>query len=217
MAYRAGLVTDPRAAADVPIIDVRGAEDTEIHTDVHSYVMRARLDAANGSHANQVIWTAPGAQLVVPPTVTDEAFLTMDTWLTNIADDHRPIGQAAKVAQDKPGLATDSCWTGSLQVTDEPLCAKFFPYYADPRIAAGGPPADNVLACQLKPLNRADYPVTFTADQWAELEQAFPTGVCDYRKSGIGQQVSIPWLTFANGPGGQPLGSPPSSTPVSGD
>lgn len=214
-AYRAGLVTYPAAAATVPIIDLRGADAVEIHTDFHSYAMRARLDAANGNHANQVIWTAAGVLPLVPPAVTSAAFATMDQWLTAIEADHRSIPQADKVVQDKPGTATDSCWISNLQVTDQSLCHAAFPYFADPRIAAGGPLADNVLKCQLKPLNPADYTRTFTAAQWAELRQAFPTGVCDYRKPGIGQQPSTPWMTFAGGPGGQPLGPPPSSTQIS--
>lgn len=37
-ACRAGLVTHPAAAATVPIIDVRGGGDVEIHTDVHSHI-----------------------------------------------------------------------------------------------------------------------------------------------------------------------------------
>jgi hypothetical protein len=215
VAYRAGLVTNPRAAADVPILDVRGAEDVEVHTDFHSYAMRARLDQANGDHANQVIWTAPGVQPAVPPAVTTAAFLTMDAWLTAIDADHRPISQADKVGLDKPSAATDSCWINALQITDQATCRAAFPYFADPRIAAGGPLADNVLRCQLKALDRGDYSVTFSDTQWAELQQAFPTGVCDYGRPGVGQQPAVPWTTFAAGPGGTPLGPAPTATPVS--
>jgi hypothetical protein len=34
------------------------------------------------------------------------------------------------------------------------------------------------------------------------LGNAFPTGVCDYRKPGVAQQPSVPCMTFADGPGG---------------
>jgi hypothetical protein len=44
--------------------------------------------------------------------------------------------------------------------------------------------------------------------------QAFTTGVCDYSRPGIGQQPSTPWMTFAGGPGGQPAGPAPTSTPI---
>ncbi|MDX3193932.1 DUF6351 family protein [Streptomyces sp. MN03-5084-2B] len=215
-AYRAGLVTYPAAAATVPIIDLRGAGDVEIHTDVHSYIMRARLDQANGTHANQVIWTAPGLQQLVPPAVSQAAFATMDQWLTAIQSDTRSIPKTRKVIEDKPGRATDSCWILGQQLTDQSFCRAAFPYYADPRIAAGGPLANNILQCRLKPLDPAGYTVGFTPAQWAELQHAFPTGVCDYRQPGVAQQPSTPWMSFAGGAGGQPLGPPPASTPITG-
>lgn len=215
-AYRSGLVTYPAAAATVPIIDVRGAGDVEIHTDVHSYVMRARLDQANGTHANQVIWTAPGLQQFAPPAVNQAAFATMDQWLTAIHSDTRSIPKTQKVIEDKPSRATDSCWILGQQITDQAACRAAFPYFADPRLAAGGPLANNILLCRLKPLDPAGYAVAFTPAQWAELQQAFPTGVCDYSKPGVAQQPSTPWMSFAGGPGGQPLGPPPASTPITG-
>jgi hypothetical protein len=69
----------------------------------------------------------------------------------------------------------------------------------------------NILKCQLRPLDRGEYDVAFTDDQWQRLQQAFPDGVCDYRKPGVGQQPSVPWLTYAGGPGGEPLGPAPTS------
>jgi len=63
-------------------------------------------------------------------------------------------------------------------------------------------------------MNRTDYfPALFTDAQWNQLQQAFPSGVCDYSKLGINQQATVPWLTYMGGPGGQPLGTPPASTP----
>jgi hypothetical protein len=109
-------------------------------------------------------------------------------------------------------VAVDSCWVAGTQITNQSTCQAAFPYYGDPRMAAGEQLANNVLKCQLKPLSRADYDVTFTDAEWAELERAFPTGVCDWSKPGIGQQPPLSsWLTFAHGPGGRPLGPPPSS------
>jgi len=35
------------------------------------------------------------------------------------------------------------------------------------RVVAGGPNTNDVLKCQLKPLNRSDYQATFTDAQWA--------------------------------------------------
>ncbi len=74
-----------------------------------------------------------------------------------------------------------------------------------------------MLKCQLKPLNPADYPVTFTPVQWQELQQAFPNGVCDYSKPGVDQQSTVSWLTYQDASGhviygGRQLGAPPAST-----
>jgi len=64
------------------------------------------------------------------------------------------------------------------------------------RIQAGGPVAGDVLKCQLKPLNAADYlPARFSAAQLARLYAAFPDGVCDWSKPGVGQQPAVSPLT----------------------
>ncbi|MGH2829180.1 MAG: DUF6351 family protein, partial [Actinomycetota bacterium] len=56
-----------------------------------------------------------------------------------------------------------------------------------------------------------DYTDSFTQEQWTRLQSAFPTGVCDWSKPGVDQVRSMPWTTFAGGPGGVPLGAPPVS------
>jgi hypothetical protein len=68
------------------------------------------------------------------------------------------------------------------------------------------------------PLNRSSYKVGFTDAQWAELQKAFPSGVCDYSKPGVSQRPTVGWLTYqtASGKviyGGRPLGLPPVSKP----
>jgi len=84
--------------------------------------------------------------------------------------------------------------------------------HASPRQVAGGSIRENILKCQLKPLNTADYaPVTFTGTQLARLMAVFDSGVCDWSKPGVGQQEAISPLTFVAGPGGQPLPPAPVS------
>jgi hypothetical protein len=80
-------------------------------------------------------------------------------------------------------------------------------------MTAGGPNTNDVLKCQLKPLSRSDYNVAFTDSQWARLQNVFREGVCDFSRPGVGQSAPEPWLTFANGPGGVPLGPPPKAVP----
>jgi hypothetical protein len=207
--------------ASVPIIDLRGYSETaEIHTSYYSYKMRARLDNANGSHGNQIIWTfpafAPVLGVVPPFDIGLKSFLLIDSWLSRVEADHAKGALADKVVRDKPTEAVDGCFPESTatMITDPSTCAAVFPHYGDTRTAAGAPPADEIVKCQLKPLNASEYAVTFTTEQWAELQQAFPNGVCDYSKPGVGQRPSIPWITFAAGPGGRPLGPAPKSRPL---
>lgn len=47
---------------------------------------------------------------------------------------------------------------------------------------AGAPLADDVLKCQLKPVEAKDYKVSFTADEMQQLRLIFTGGVCDYSK-----------------------------------
>ncbi len=55
--------------------------------------------------------------------------------------------------------------------------------------------------------------MSFSDEQWANLQAAFPSGVCDYTKPGVSQQPpKARWLTFADGPGGRALGPAPGAT-----
>ena len=223
IAYRTGMVTSGKQWASVPIIDLRGSHNTnDIHTDFHSYAARARLDQANGTHANQIIWTwqaGPGLfQNITPsPEVALASFQLMDKWLANIEADHHSGALSAKVIRDKPSTAVDKCFIGGVETFNQAACAAAFPIYGDSRIAAGGPLADNIEKCQVKPLNSASYNVSFTPAQWARLMRAFPTGVCNWTRPAVGMQPTVPWLTFAGGPGGRPLGVGPDSDSQQGN
>jgi hypothetical protein len=150
----------------------------------------------------------------------------MDTWLSNLTvsapkETLNSVRSQAEVIQAKPATAFDLCYltgdaTFSTPVTDMAVCD------ADPRLArhtsprqvAGGPLVENILKCQLKPLNPTDYaPVLFSPAQWTRLEAVFPGGVCDWTRPGIGQQPAASPLDFAAGPGGVPLPPAPVSQP----
>jgi hypothetical protein len=72
--------------------------------------------------------------------------------------------------------------------------------------------------CRLKPLSASDYyPVTFTDQEWTELQQLFPHGVCDWSKPGVDQQPTVPWQTYQDGAGsviygGTALGAAPAGS-----
>ena len=221
--YRSGAVDEANNLSNVPIIDLRGHDDSEIHSDFRSYAMRSRLDGAQGGHGNQAIWTGPialegfeGSQ-----SMAQAGFLTMDQWLSNIANDASTASPTEKVVKDKPAAATDTCFdaTGN-PIPAQSACSTLYPAYGSPRIGSGEPSTDDVLKCQLAPLTDAAYPgVTFTAAQWAELQQAFPSGVCDWKKKGVGQSPTLTWLTYQDAAGhviygGTPLGPAPASQPL---
>ena len=179
--------------------------------------MRARLDAANGGHGNQVIWTWDGSIFGIgpPPSVALKSFLTMDRWLSTMESDTRTVPLAQKVLDDKPAGTTDECFIGAslTETMDAATCAAAFPYFGDARLGAGESMTDNAMQCALEPLDRSSYPVTFTDAQWSTLQQAFPDGVCDWSAPPMGFQSTVPWLTFAGGPGGEPVPAPPTSHP----
>jgi len=229
IAYRAGIVASGDNLGKLPIIDSRGFDEQGIHYIWRSFAERARIDAANGgNHGNQVMWRYGTGLLPATPAqftaVTLQSFLTMDTWLSKLTvsapkETLNSVRSQAEVIEAKPPAAHDLCYltgdtTFSTPVTDMAACD------ADPRLAkhssprqvAGGPLAENILKCRLKPLNPAEYlPTIFSAGQWARLETAFPGGVCDWSQPGIGQQPAISPLDFAEGPGGAPLPPAPVS------
>jgi hypothetical protein len=230
IAYRSGIVSSGENLGKLPIIDSRGYDEQGIHYIWRSFSERARIEAANGgNHGNQVIWRygtgllpATSAQVTA---VTLASLLTMDNWLSNLLTSApkatlNSVRTQAQVIAAKPSEAFDFCFltgdtTFSNEVTDMALCDADprLMKHSSPRQVAGGALTENILKCQLKPLNAADYlPATFSAAQLGRLVAAFPDGVCDRSKPGVGQQSAVSPLTFENGPGGVPLGPPPSAT-----
>ncbi|HEX6353230.1 DUF6351 family protein [Actinophytocola sp.] len=205
-AYRSSVTEDARQLDNVAIIDLRANTNlNNIHTAFHSHATRERLRNANGHADNQIIWTFPGPDHSPPAPIADQAFLLMDRWLTAVEADPSDAPRSVKIRRHKPADAVDACFVNGVKVTDPDICRTTFPFYGNPRIAAGAPLSNDVLKCRLTPLNQRDYNVAFTPEQWTRLREAFPHGVCDYRKPGADRQPSVPWLTYRNGPGGRPL------------
>ena len=81
-------------------------------------------------------------------------------------------------------------------------CSKLYPVSGFPRGVAGESVADDVIKCQLKPVDAADYKQTFTALQSARLQKIFPGGVCNWSKPGVEQQgLAGTWVSFGPAPG----------------
>ena len=82
---------------------------------------------------------------------------------------------AQKVREDKPADLVDQCeLVGGVAVpgSDCPALVRFYP---SPSQQAGESLRNDILKCQLKPLRREDYDVTFTDAQWERLQEQFGT------------------------------------------
>jgi len=219
-AYTAGIVSDGHNLGKVPIIDLRGNDNSGIHHTWRSFSLRERLDKANGNHDNHVLWRfGTGLTAPVASGLTLQSFLTMDKWLSNIEADKSNLPIEQKVSKNKPPEAFDFCYLGTdftTRITDQSICDADITLksFASPRQTAGGPVSENVLKCQLKPINAADYNGALTAGQLGRLQAVFPSGVCDWSKPGVNQQPANSPLTFEGGPGGKPLGPAPTSNPL---
>jgi hypothetical protein len=132
----------------------------------------------------------------------------MDRWLTAVEKDHSTAPLATKIVRGRPKDVQDRCTTNGYQEKDLPgagqLCGTdvLGTRYGTPRTVAGEDIANDTQKCALKPLQPQDYyPILFTADQWARLRSTFPRGVCDWRKRGIYQVGTTPWLTYQDASG----------------
>jgi len=218
------------------MIDMRGWDDSNfaenlppgytpnqipIHHQWFSFGIRDRIAAEAGNANNQALWRFARTGLTPPGTMSFDAFLGMDAWLTALKADTSGASIEAKVRSARPASTADFCIlptdaTQTVRTTNAATCDAD-PYLKpslSPRQVAGGPRAEDVLKCQLKPRLRTDFAAgTFSDTQWTRLQAVFGSGVCDWSKAGVGQQAAVSPLTFAAGPGGVPLPPAPVSVP----
>jgi hypothetical protein len=217
-AYRTGAVNSANHLDQVAIIDLRGPDPGAFHDVYRTYAMRERLLRNFGTAANQVLWRGQ-APIIGDPAFADQAILALDRWLARVAADRRDVPLARKIREGKPASITARCTDGAGRDVPRTVCDQTVASYGTPRMAAGGPLADDTLQCRLKPLVRDDYAVRFTDAQWARLRATFPGGVCDWSRPGVSQRGATSWLTYQDAAGravygGRPLGPAPTSTPL---
>ena len=218
-AYRSGMINETNNLDRTAIIDCRGPDEGLFHDAYRAFAVRARLDRANGGHGNQLIWEGP-VSLIADPQCERNSFLTMDRWLTAVENDSSQRSLERKIVRDKPADLTDRCYDGKGVKVSDALCPSIVHVYGTPRTVAGDAITTDKNKCRLKPLDRGDYGgVSFTDAQWAELQDVFPDGVCDFSKPGVDQQPTIPWQTYQDAfgrviYGGRSLGPPPRSKPI---
>ncbi len=202
------------------MINHGGPDPGLAHDYSHAFWTEERLLADQGHTDNRVMWFGP-APLIGDPQWANEALLAMDRWLTAVESDTREVAPVARRSlEDRPerrhrplrhrGRRAGLLGRGAADAAD-PL--------STPRQEAGGPVANDNVACRLKPLDRADYGVlgaAFTADQWAQLEAVFADGVCDWSVPGRGQGPAETWLQYGTATdhvyGGDNLPPPPAGS-----
>lgn len=216
--YRTGAINSANNLNQVAIIDLRGPDPGAFHDVYRTYAMRARLMRNFGTAANQILWRGQ-APLIGDPSFADDAVFAMDKWLARVDADHRKVALSRKIVEDKPDAVARRCTDGQGKDAPSEVCDQTVASYGTPRQGADGPLTEDVMKCQLKPLRRDDYPVTFTDEQFQRLQQAFPGGVCDYSKPGVDQHGALSWLTYQDRKGrviygGKPMGKPPASRRV---
>ena len=188
--YESGLKASYNAAlGNVPILMSRGYLDNrgDIHDRQRDFVVRARLERANGRSDNSVIWIASNTSPI------SASLDTMNRWLDAMTADPAPLS-IDKVVKHKPAEAVDTCWDSSGAKIVEPAsfgaqnkCNALFPVHSEPRLVAGAPLTNDVMKCQLKPVNFSDYKAAFSDAQKARMKAVFSTGVCDFSKPGVAQ------------------------------
>ena len=181
------------------MLHYRSYTDTTTPGDIHDrhrdLTIRARLEKATGTSANEVIWVADrAAKQGQQPTVNlaPIALDVMTRWLDAMAADPAPL-TPAKVAKTKPADAVDAYWTPDGKRVNEVASwdpntswNKTYPLHLEPRLIAGAPVTNDVMKCQLKPVDFSAYKVKFSKSQQARMKKIFPDGVCDWSKPSAG-------------------------------
>jgi hypothetical protein len=194
--YESGAVDQADNLDKVAIIDLRGPDPGAFHDVYRTYVMRARLERNFGTAANQILWRGQ-VPLFGDANYADEAILALDKWMAAVAADKRKLPRAKKIIEDKPKDITARCTNGNGQDIDASECDAVVQAYSDPQIEAGMPMTDDVMRCELKPIDKADYKgVTFTDDEFKQLQKLFPEGVCDFTKPGLGRHPTTVWNIY---------------------
>lgn len=193
-AYRSGQVFLGRF--NIPLIDLRHylEQDLDMHHSVGSFSARARINKAQTSIGNQVMWMTQKPHTPVP-----EALAAIDRWMKRIKQN-----PAVSVADNKPDDILDSCfdrdgkliaqgnnvWDGPWNQKAAGQCYKTYPPFSTSRMMAGEDITGSILKCQLQTLTQAIdsglyQPINMRPYQTV-IERIFPQGVCDYTKPDMG-------------------------------
>ncbi len=206
-AYQSGLqFVGNGGLASIPVVNVTGRyiEDGRYHYLWFHFAVRERMTRANGNTANHVSWRGRTDMVPFEPT-----WNLLVNWVDAMKKDTGRGTMREKTLRNKPSNAVDGCWKRPTEFIPEPAmlsskadtpCSALTPGWTFPRYVAGGPLAADILKCQLKRVDRRDYPASMTDEEFKRLNTVFPEGVCDWTKKGIGQTTMVPWASFGPAP-----------------
>ncbi|MCW2773317.1 MAG: hypothetical protein JWN91_1643 [Nocardioides sp.] len=204
-AYRTGLIDEANHLDEVAMINHGGPDPGIAHDYAHAFWTQERLQADQGNTDNRVMWFGP-TPLIGDVNWANEALTKMDEWLSAVEKDTGSRPLARKVATDRPDDVTDRCVVGeAADACDVEELQVLQTRLSTPRQEAGGPVANDKVACRLEPLDPSVFDfmlVPFTDDEWATLEATFPDGVCDWSQPGRGQGPAQTWLRYDAAGGG---------------
>ncbi len=203
-AYETGRVLSGGGSLrDIPIVTVNLYSDPygDIHDRFRLFTIRERLRGDDGSvDRNELIWTRPsGGDIAAALTGTAfnpaEVVALLDRWLTN---------------GYRPDAAVDNCTDADGKLVSGPKiyerpgpCRDLYPVFGDPRTAAGAPIINDRVKCQRRAVDLKRYKVKFSPAQARRLRETFPTGVCNWRKPGVGQvPLAATWINYGKPPFG---------------
>jgi hypothetical protein len=215
LAYETGrLLNGGGGLAITPVIDYRGYADKQPGGNVHprffSFSTKERLLKANGHLDNFIMLTVDGDRyglFSMNDPLLQIAFQQMDQWVTNIKADLSDGPPIEKIRRGKPADLVNACWTRDpepVKVVEEQLdsdvpsrCQDLYPSGSFARGVAGSSIRTDVIKCQLKAIDAADYKVRFTEEEMVALGRIFPDGVCDWSKAGVAQHdLKATWQTI---------------------
>lgn len=201
--------------SSTPVIDYRTYNDHreggDIHMIVHQFSTRQRLANANGHADNHVMQVGGQWDFAEGQDDLGNLFREMDRWILAMQSDRAESDASLRVVRARPASLVDSCWDTSgetVELVEQPLefasesrCGQLYPAYLTPRQVAGAPLANDIVSCQLKPVDLADYAVPFAIFEYQQLRAVFPQGVCDWsRGDSSGARHQGAWKSFGPSP-----------------
>ncbi len=206
VAYETGRIST--AAGDqtkIPVVAIEVWNDPSgsIHDRFRPFSLRDRLTQGRSPAAAPgfQIWTREptsvddGAEQATSATALGDALAAVDEWLSDLDGAPRGADRSESLEASRPARAIDNCLvpgrdepvTGLHVYDEDSACRDRYPLSGDPRTAAGAPRSNDVVKCMLKSVDPADYEEAITTDQYEQLLEIFPVGVCDWSSRGVGQ------------------------------